>query len=524
MMQQRHRVPTIFNIYMLDVICCALGCVVLLWQVAHQEATEQTAAAHSTQAKFEQAHREFLAATSDVTQLQNLLAALELKHKNVSQTLALTEKERAEARKLAAMRQEEIDTTRKALSLSEDQLKKLNDELARLLADDKKTRAELTGQLKVSAEQLVRIVLAEKQIATLKKELAQKQTDLDASTRKGKDQVALLNLSEESARKLEKLLALVRDEKKSAQTKLKLTELQLKMRDQELERSRIELKDILASKEKTGKELSVSAKDLLDAKKQLAALTAERDLLEKKLFASARDLTSATGVIGSLQTEKTKLNQRVLDLQSEVEQRFAGVPLTGESIVFLIDVSGSMVMKDAKTEDPDKWPFLCDTLMQLMRSIPTMKRFQVILFSDKTSYLFGSRDYWLKYEGPATAQAARNALRKFEVGGNTNMHDGFEEAFRYRKLGLDTVYLFSDGLPNVGAGLPATIKNATEEQLNFHLGKFVRAKLQNDWNRAEEGKPPVRINAIGFYFESPEVGAFLWAMTREHRGSFVGLR
>ena len=25
MMQQRHRIPTIFNIYMLDVICCSLG-------------------------------------------------------------------------------------------------------------------------------------------------------------------------------------------------------------------------------------------------------------------------------------------------------------------------------------------------------------------------------------------------------------------------------------------------------------------------------------------------------------------
>jgi len=35
---------------------------------------------------------------------------------------------------------------------------------------------------------------------------------------------------------------------------------------------------------------------------------------------------------------------------------------------------------------------------------------------------------------------------------------------------------------------------------------------------------PVRINAVGFFFESPDVGAFLWALAREHRGSFVGLR
>ena len=48
-MYHHHKVPTIFNIYMLDVICCALGCVVLLWQVSHQEAETQTAAAKESQ-------------------------------------------------------------------------------------------------------------------------------------------------------------------------------------------------------------------------------------------------------------------------------------------------------------------------------------------------------------------------------------------------------------------------------------------------------------------------------------------
>src|SRR5262249_4993060 len=38
----RHRVPTIFTLYMIDVLCCALGCVILLWQVNHQEAESQT--------------------------------------------------------------------------------------------------------------------------------------------------------------------------------------------------------------------------------------------------------------------------------------------------------------------------------------------------------------------------------------------------------------------------------------------------------------------------------------------------
>jgi hypothetical protein len=159
-----------------------------------------------------------------------------------------------------------------------------------------------------------------------------------------------------------------------------------------------------------------------------------------------------------------------------------------------------------------------------MKSIPSMQRFQVILFSDKTAHLFGNRDSWLKYEGPATAKMTRDALRKVKVEGGTNMQEAFEEAFRYRKVKLDTIYLFSDGLPNIGAGVPASITNATEEQRTHFMGKFVRDKLKTDWNRPQPGLNDVRINAVGFFFESPDVGAFLWAMAREHRGSFVGLR
>ena len=37
------------------------------------------------------------------------------------------------------------------------------------------------------------------------------------------------------------------------------------------------------------------------------------------------------------------------------------------------------------------------------------------------------------------------------------------------------------------------------------------------------GKERVRINSVGFFYESPDVGAFLWALSREHDGSFVGM-
>ena len=498
-MVHRHKVPTIFNIYMLDVICCALGCVVLLWQVAHQEAEEQTAAAKTSHAdavkqsadalsarqKFEKAQRELASASNDVTHLQAAVAEWRDKYHGLAQALAMTEKEREEARKLAALRQQSLVKTQSALSLSEEQLKKLEADLARLLADQKKTSADLAGAKKINVDLLARI-------AALKSDISVRQTELDLAGKKSQEQLVALKLSQENARKLEALLDTLTVESKDTQAKLKLAELQLKMREQE------------------------GAKDLVALKTLLAALTLERDQWKGKHADSAKD--------------KDTLSKRVLALQAEADQRFAGIPLTGESVIFLIDISGSMMMKDETEPDPDKWPFLCETLMKLMKSIPTMQRFQIILFSDKTSYLFGNRDVWLKYEGPETATQARDALRKVKVEGGTNMHDAFDEAFRYRKIKLDTIYLLSDGLPNLGE-IPPSLRNASETQRSQYLGKFVRDKLKSDWNRADSGPAkgaggdgPVRINAVGFFFESPDVGAFLWALAREHKGSFVGLR
>ena len=40
-MRIRHRVPTIFNLSMVDVLCCALGCVILLWLLNQRDANDQ---------------------------------------------------------------------------------------------------------------------------------------------------------------------------------------------------------------------------------------------------------------------------------------------------------------------------------------------------------------------------------------------------------------------------------------------------------------------------------------------------
>jgi hypothetical protein len=115
-------------------------------------------------------------------------------------------------------------------------------------------------------------------------------------------------------------------------------------------------------------------------------------------------------------------------------------------------------------------------------------------------------------------------LANIKPKGGTNMYTAMEMAFKLRASGLDTIYFLSDGLPNMGEGLTAAqAAKMSELEIGDVLGKYIRRKLKSDWNRPIAKQPAVRINTIGFFYESPDVGAFLWALAREHDGSFVGM-
>jgi hypothetical protein len=515
-MRSRHRIPTIFSIYMLDVICCALGCVVLLWQVSHQEAEQQTAkateeAARAEQSRldYERASREVVSTSSEANQLRFALAA--------SKTRATElQKDLEEARNLAALRLREHDKTHKSLLLTEDLLKALRLELAVLQTASRKTEADLArtttdlaarAKLNLNLQSL--LAATEAKLKATEKAVAAQQTAADETSRRLLDQMALLRDAEARNQKLEQQAVDLRGEGKDAQAKLTLLELRAKLLEQELERSKKDLgdnsqrfKDLLATHETVSKQLVASAREVADARAALA---------------------SSQGDKAKLESEAAKLLARARALQTAAEQRFAGIELNGENVVFLIDMSGSMELIDAKTPDPDKWPKVCEVLARLMRSLNGLKRFQVILFSSRTRYLFGHDGQWLKYDPETSAKLTADTMRGIKPQGETNMHLAFAEAFRYRSLGLDAIYVLSDGLPNAGDGLPAAVDQLNDSQRTEYLSRHLRQKLRNEWNRALPEQLRVRIHTLGFFFESPDVGAFLWALAREHDGSFVGM-
>ena len=255
--------------------------------------------------------------------------------------------------------------------------------------------------------------------------------------------------------------------------------------------------------------------DLLRLKKQAEDAGLKLAAVEKDKHATEADAATLRKLLDDQQATSGRLR---LELQ-QAAQRFAGVDLSGQRVVLLVDCSGSMAAVDAQTQAPNKWPTVCDAVAQVLKSLPRVEKFQVVLFSDDVTYALGQPGQWLDYDRAASAEAVRQALLKVPPKGNTNLYAAFDAAFRLKPQGLDTIFVFSDGLPNIGPGLPANPPKDEAAQAAL-LGTHLLETIRTRWNAAD---PKVRIHGIGFFYESPNLGAFLWSLSRANGGNFVGM-
>jgi hypothetical protein len=465
-MQVRHRVPSIFSLAMVDVLCCALGCVILLWLL-----TLRQAKAHEDTAEEQNRH-----------------------------TAELLEKASADRDKTA----EELENARK-----------YGDRTGAALAS---TRAERDAAYDLAADFNERARALENERDELRKQVAAGRADAREAARKLED----LNRQLKEARATAALVPGLRADLKEARDKYAAEAAMAGALEKELARRNDDLK-------KAGRDLQVRDKELDTArtyKEKWAASAARVEALERELATLNKSVTSLEADKRTLMTEATRARAETLRAKAAAENRFAGIELKGRRVVFLVDMSGSMELVDEKTVAPDKWREVRATVARVMRSMPELEKFQVIVFAEETRYLLAGpgRDGWFDYDAKASPERVLEALAKVKPAGGTNMYAALEAAFRLRPSGLDTIYLLSDGLPNLGAGLTADEgRRLSEAERNDRLGKHIRKTLRLDWNRALPARPRVRINSIGFFYESPEVGAFLWALSRENDGSFVGM-
>lgn len=430
------------------------------------------------------------------SEVNNLKIALDgSRKKEIQVTLALDDsrKELDQAEKLALVRKKEYDALKETHALAEALVVKLRGESKELEAKSQLTGDALAEKLKANAELLIKLAAAEGKLSTLEKDLAGRQAAMTAAEKNLANNKSQLS-------EVERLMNVLGKEKLELLAKLKTSDLRVRILESEIGRFQTES---------------------TDAQKKIADLLRGQDSLNQKMLISAKDAETYLKTLASLKGENIELLKRNKAIQAEVENRFAGITLTGRKIVFMVDMSGSMDLIDVNTADPDKWPLVCETIGRLLQSLADMRQFQVILFSDRVRYPLGNDGKWFDYRSADDARVVVEHLKKIKPRGETNMHAAFEETFRFRDQGLDTVYVISDGLPNAGpVGVGA---NLTESQITEIHAKQIRTKLKSDWNRPVTGQNRVKINTIGFFFESPDVGAFLWALARENDGSFVGM-
>jgi hypothetical protein len=454
-MRTRHRTPAIFSLSMLDVLCCGLGGMILLMLLYMWDARRESVAHAQARNRVAEKSQE----------LDESLAALSATRGD----LKVSEKERGLLQSKLRTREEEKAELQQKLTLTQKDAAAVRQQLAAALRDVQERQKALRSK--------------EEEIATILADLAMATGEVEAQKKLLAAALAQLKLTDKQradAGKMAGQVPILRAELAAAEKRVT---------DKDAE-----LADLRRKAEQAGLKLA-------DAQKQEQTVLVELNTLKKLL-------DEQKAAAGRLRTQLTR-----------AENRFAGVDLGGQNVVILIDISGSMASVDGQNLDPAKWPEVRRTVMQVLKSLSEVQQFQVILFSSQTQYLLGKPGEWLPFERTKTADEVERALAQITPRGDTNMFAAFDAAFQFKSRGLDTIYLFSDGLPNSGPGLPPDPPKEEGAREGL-LGKHVRDTILKRWNSTE---PKVKIHAVGFFYESPSLGAFLWALTRENGGSFVGM-
>jgi hypothetical protein len=165
--------------------------------------------------------------------------------------------------------------------------------------------------------------------------------------------------------------------------------------------------------------------------------------------------------------------------RTTVASTFFGIPSTGQRVVFVLDLSGSMsaAMQSPETGTragpPTRTTRLDVAKQQLLACVDGLAEttyFNVVMFD-------GDVRIWSDNLVPATAgqrKQLRDDLARLQPSGGTNLWGGLQRAFGLRvsrpaeryALPVDEVFLLSDGMPTVGEVTdPHTILDLTAERL-----------------------------------------------------------
>ncbi|MEY2981910.1 MAG: hypothetical protein RL562_2137 [Planctomycetota bacterium] len=120
---------------------------------------------------------------------------------------------------------------------------------------------------------------------------------------------------------------------------------------------------------------------------------------------------------------------------------YYGIPLRTDSMVFIIDLSGSMT---AKVGEKTKLRAAQDQLIAVLRKLQPTQKFGLIGFGTDV----GAWEPALVPASPKNVDEAVAWVERLAIRGSTNIYDSLERALAFE--GVESIFLLSDGGPSAG--------------------------------------------------------------------------
>ncbi len=261
--------------------------------------------------------------------------------------------------------------------------------------------------------------------------------------------------------------------------------------------------------------------------------TAEQDqkFTELKISDRQRELMLLLQDIGSMKDARNTLldDKKLIPTEEKKNlpipnpgQYLTGINLSGEYILFLVRMSGSMLDDTpdaafARLGDPDfkkrqapKWQRVIRSLKWMLASLGPDTHFKIMLFNEDTVPLLPSRpNEWLPSKDRQVLREVVTRLDELVPKGGANLEKAFATV-RFMPRLPDNLVLLTDGLPTLSDSIPTDGAVGQEQRIRF-------------FEVAERLRPSrVPVSTILFPLSGdPAAGWLYWRLAARSNGAII---
>jgi hypothetical protein len=202
-----------------------------------------------------------------------------------------------------------------------------------------------------------------------------------------------------------------------------------------------------------------------------------------------------------------EMTKKLLEVKPSGEvKEYYGISLLAKRIIFIVDVSGSMLFKNDKETRLD---VAKRELTYAILNLPEKTHIEIIDFAGIASLWFGE----LKVLTKAIKVVIEKRIKGIAAKGGTNTHDSFEKAFGLNE-NLEAIYFLSDGAPSLGSIIDS------DELLDqiYRWNRFRKVQIHSIGLLF--GVPPIEYTSKGFREDTPKLKNFLTQVAIQNVGQF----